>query len=207
MARYIGPACKLCRRFGEKLGLRARCWGPKCALERRPGPPGQHAVRRRKLSERGLQLREKQKARYSYGLLERQFRRYFQRAMQRAGITGENLLQLLELRLDNVVYRLGFAGSRRQARQWVRHGFITVNGRVTNIPSFEVKVGNVIAWKEGSSNLEYYQMMAEEIKNKAVPSWLELDMENLRGRVLAFPAREDIEVTIDEHEIVAYYSR
>lgn len=208
MARYTGPVCRLCRRHGEKLMLKGiRCTTRKCALERRNLPPGQQRVRRRKISDRGLQLREKQKARQSYGVLERQFRRHFAEAERRPGITGENLLQILEMRLDNVVYRLGFADSRNQARQIVRHGHITVNGRKMNIPSYSVKVGDVIGWREQSTKTEYYRMMAEQIQDKIVPKWLSLDRENMRGQVLAPPSRDDIDLRLDEKAIVEYYSR
>ena len=159
------------------------------------------------MSDRGLQLREKQKARHSYGVLERQFRRHFAEAQKRTGITGENLLQILETRLDNVVYRLGFADSRRQARQLVRHGHITLNGRKTNIPSCAVKVGDVIAWEEKSANTEHYKSVVERIQDKIVPSWLSLDREHLSGQVLALPSRSDIDPKFDEKAIVEYYSR
>jgi len=208
MARYTGPACRLCRRHGEKLMLKGeRCTTPKCAMERRNLPPGQHRPRRRRISDRGLQLREKQKARHSYGVLERQFRRHFAEAQKRPGITGENLLQMLEMRLDNVVYRLGFADSRRQARQLVRHGHITLNGRKTDIPSCAVEVGDVIAWEEKSTNTEYYKRVVEQIQDKIVPPWLSLDREHLSGQVLALPSRSDIDPKFNEKAIVEYYSR
>ena len=208
MARYIGPVCRLCRRQGEKLMLKGeRCLTRKCALERRHLPPGQQRPRRRKISDRGLQLREKQKARDSYGVLERQFRRHFAEAERRPGITGENLLQILEMRLDNVVYRLGFADSRRQARQLVRHGHITLNGRKTDIPSCAVKPGDVVAWRERSTNTQYYGSLVERIRDKVVPQWLSLDAESLSGRVLAVPSRSDIDLRIDDKAIVEYYSR
>ncbi len=208
MARYTGPVCRLCRRGGEKLMLKGvRCTTRKCAMERRNLPPGQQRPRRRKISDRGLQLREKQKARQSYGVLERQFRRHFAEAEKRPGITGENLLQILEMRLDNVVYRLGFADSRRQARQIVSHGHITLNGRRTDIPSCIVKAGDVIDWSEKSTGAEYYKMVAEQIPDKIVPSWLSLDREKLSGQVLAPPSRSDIDLRIDEKLIVQYYSR
>jgi len=159
------------------------------------------------MSDRGLQLREKQKARHTYGLLERQFRRHFAEAERRPGVTGENLLQILEMRLDNVVYRLGFADSRRQARQIVHHGHITINGRKTDIPSYVVKVGDVIAWCERGAATEYYKRVAQQIEDKIVPEWLSLDREKLFARVLAPPSRSDIELRIDEKVIVEYYSR
>lgn len=208
MARYTEAVCRLCRRQGEKLMLKGvRCTTRKCAVERRSLPPGQQRPRRRKVSDRGLQLREKQKARQSYGVLERQFRRHFAEASRRPGITGESLLQILEMRLDNVVYRLGFADSRSQARQIVRHGHITVNGRKTDIPSYEAKVGDVIAWRERSTRTEYYKIMTEQIRDKIIPNWLSLDQENLRGQVLVPPSRSDIDVRLDEKTIVEYYSR
>ena len=208
MARYTGPVCRLCRRQGEKLMLKGdRCLTPKCALERRSYPPGQRRMRRRRVSERGIQLREKQKARHIYGVLERQFRRCFAEAERRPGLTGENLLRILEMRLDNVVYRLGFADSRRQARQVVRHGHITLNGRKTDIPSCMVKPGGLVAWKEGSTKLEYYKRVAREIQGKTIPSWLSLDLQTLTGRVLSPPERSDIDNTIQEQTIVEYYSR
>lgn len=208
MARYTGPVCRLCRRQGDKLMLKGeRCTTRKCALERRHLPPGQQVRRRRKVSDRGLQLKEKQRARHTYGVLERQFRRHFAAADRGPGITGENLLQILEMRLDNVVYRLGFADSRRQARQVVRHGHITLNGRKTDIPSCALKVGDVIAWKEKSTNTEYYKMVVAQIQDKIVPDWLSLDRQKLYGRVLALPSRSDIDLRIDEKAIVEYYSR
>lgn len=208
MARYTGPVCRLCRRLGQKTMLKGdRCLTPKCALERRNAPPGQHKARRRKVSERGLQLREKQKAKYVYGLLERQFRKTFAAAERRLGVTGENLLQLLERRLDNVVYRLGFADSRNQARQLVRHGHIALNNRKTDIPSAIVKVGDTISWMTASLRTELYKKVAREIQGRAIPAWLTLDMQTLTGRVTTFPSRSDIDTAIDEHLIVEYYSR
>lgn len=208
MARYTGPVCRLCRRQGEKLMLKGeRCTTRKCALERRSLPPGQHRPRRRKISDRGLQLREKQKAKHTYGVLERQFYRHFAEAERRVGITGENLLQILEMRLDNVVYRFGFADSRRQARQLVRHGHITLNGRKTDIPSCAVKVGDAIVLRERDPNTEYYKRVAEQIGDKIVPQWLSLDPDTLSGRVLASPSRSDIDLSLNEKAIVEYYSR
>ena len=208
MARYTGPVCRLCRRQGDKLMLKGeRCTTRKCAMERRSLPPGQRRARRRKISDRGLQLKEKQRARHTYGVLERQFRRHFAEAEKRPGITGENLLQILEMRLDNVVYRLGFADSRKQARQIVCHGHITLNGRKTDIPFCAVRLGDVIAWQEKSTNTEYYKMVAQQIQDKIVPQWLSLDREKLYGRVLALPSRSDIDPRIDEKAIVEYYSR
>jgi small subunit ribosomal protein S4 len=210
MARYTGPACRLCRRFGDKLMLKGeRCSTPKCPLEKRSTPPGRRPLARwrSRISERGLQLREKQKLRFSYGILERQFRRFFVEAKKGPGTTGENLLILLERRLDNVVYRLGFADSRAQARQIVRHGHITVNGHKTDIPSFLVKSGDVVKWREASTKTEYYKRVAEEIEEKFIPDWLSLDKESMTGRVLNLPGKDDIELGFNEKAIVEYYSR
>jgi small subunit ribosomal protein S4 len=211
MARYTGPVCKLCRREGIKLFLKGdRCFTPKCAVEsnRRPYPPGQSpTARRRKQSEYGVQLREKQKARHLYGVLERQFRRHFDEAERRPGSTGENLLRILEMRLDNVVFRLGMAESRAQARQLVTHGHITVNGRKLDIPSYETKVGQVIGVVPRSRNLEYFKTLAEVIKRRDVPGWLSLDTEQLTGRILSAPSRPEIDANLQEQLIVEYYSR
>ena len=208
MARYTAAVCRLCRRSGDKLMLKgSRCLTPKCALERRSKPPGQQSLRRRRPSDRGLQLREKQKARYSYGLLERQFRRLFGEAERQLGITGENLLVLLERRLDNVVYRLGFADSRAQARQVVQHGHILLNGRKTDIPSALVKEGDVISWKESSTKTEYYKQVVASIESKIIPGWLSLDGEKMVGRVLSLPTPDDIEAKFEWQSVVEYYSR
>jgi small subunit ribosomal protein S4 len=209
MARYTGAVCRLCRRSGEKLFLKgSRCFTPKCAIDKRPKPPGQTTTRRRRrFSDRALQLREKQKARYSYGTLERQFRKTFGLAEKQAGITGENLLVLLERRLDNVVYRLGFADSRAQARQLVRHGHILLNGRKTNIPSCLVKEGDTIAWREGSQKTEYYKQLVQEIESKQVLNWLSLDRQNLVGQVLSLPTPEEIDARFDGKAVIEYYSR
>jgi small subunit ribosomal protein S4 len=209
MARYTAAVCRLCRRSGEKLMLKGgRCFTPKCAMERRAKPPGQQPMRRRRrLSDRGVQLQEKQKARYSYGILERQFRRFFSQAEKQAGITGENLLVLLERRLDNVVYRLGFADSRPQARQLVQHGHIMLNGRKTDIPSCLVKEGDTISWRESSTKTEYYKQLVPNIESKVIPGWLSLDGEKLVGRVLSLPTPDDIEAKFEWQSIVEYYSR
>jgi small subunit ribosomal protein S4 len=209
MARYTGPVCKICRREGLKLFLKGdRCFSPKCAVEKRPFPPGMHTQqRRRKQSEYGLQLREKQKAKFLYGVLERQFRRHFEEAERRPGSTGENLLRILEMRLDNVVYRLGFANSRAQARQLVNHGHITVNGHKVDIASAEVKIGDVIGVSPTKRNNEYFKMLAEDIKRREVPAWLSLNPENLTGRVLSAPSRPEIDANVQEQLIVEYYSR
>lgn len=211
MARYRGPVCKLCRREGEKLFLKGeRCFTPKCAVERRSYAPGMHGRRRqyrRKVSDYGLQLREKQKARRIYGVLERQFRRYFREAQKQSGLTGENLLQILERRLDNVVYRLGFASSRVQARQLVRHGHFEVNKRKTDIPSYLVKSGDEIKVRDRSRKLTYFQTLGKELRRKAVPEWMSLDPRTLSGRILELPKRADIDLTLKEQLIVEYYSR
>jgi small subunit ribosomal protein S4 len=210
MARYTGPVCKICRREGLKLFLKGdRCFTPKCAVEanRKPYPPGQHTQRRRKVSEYGVQLREKQKAKFVYGILERQFRRHFEEAERRPGSTGENLLRLLETRLDNVVFRLGFAESRAQARQLVTHGHITVNGRKLNIPSYETRVGEVIGVRPRSRQMEYFKTLAELLKRRSVPEWLSLDIENMSGRILSAPSRSDIDANLQEQLIVEFYSR
>ncbi len=210
MARYTGPSCRLCRRFGDKLMLKGeRCSTPKCPLEKRNTPPGGRPVPRgrSRVSERGLQLREKQKLRFSYGVLERQFRRFFVEAKRSPSATGENLLILLERRLDNVIYRLGFADSRAQARQIVRHGHIMVNGRKADIPSLLVKSGDVVKWREASTKTEYYKRVAEEIEEKFIPNWLSLDKESMTGRVLNLPGKDDIEAGFNVKAIVEYYSR
>ncbi|UCB43486.1 MAG: 30S ribosomal protein S4 [Dehalococcoidales bacterium] len=207
MARYTGSVCHLCRRCGDKLMLKgSRCYTPKCAMERRRRPTGQR-FRRRRVSDRGLQLAEKQKARYTYGVLEKQFRRTFAQAERQPGVTGDNLIALLERRLDNVVYRLGFADSRNQARQIVLHGHIVLSGRRTNIPSCLVKEGDTISWREGSTKTEYFKQVAGEIGSKSVPSWLGLDRDNLVGQVISMPTPEDAGVKFEGQSIVEYYSR
>lgn len=206
MARYTGPSCRLCRREGQKLYLKGeRCYTDKCAISRRGYAPGQHGQGRKKISNYGLQLREKQKAKRFYGLLETQFRAYFEKAEKQAGITGENLLSILETRLDNVVYRLGFAASRKEARQLVRHGHFTVNGKKVDIPSYLVAVGDVIKVKEKSVSSPKFKEMAETATN--VPNWLEANVESLEGKVVSLPTREDIDIPIAEHLIVELYSR
>ncbi len=206
MARYTGPSCRLCRREGQKLYLKGeRCYTDKCAIARRGYAPGQHGQGRKKLSNYGLQLREKQKAKRFYGLLETPFRAYFEKAEKMPGITGENLLRLLETRLDNVVYRMGFASSRKEARQLVRHGHFTVNGKKVDIPSFLVSVGDVIKVKEKSFSSAKFKELAEAAAN--VPNWVQVSFENLEGKVVALPTREDIDIPIAEHLIVELYSR
>jgi len=213
MARYTGPVCKLCRREGEKLFLKGeRCLSSKCPFERDRGyPPGDHGrlaqFRRRRTSDYSRQLREKQKVRRIYGVLERQFRRYFREAERRPGLTGENLLTLLESRLDNVIYRLGFADSRAQARQLVGHGHFVVNGRRTNIPSYIVRPQDMIVVREGSRKRTYFKERAERLDEGRVPNWLSLDPKAMTARVLKVPAREDIDTTLNEQAIVEYYSR
>ncbi|OGO30505.1 MAG: 30S ribosomal protein S4 [Chloroflexi bacterium RBG_16_56_11] len=210
MARYIGPNCRVCRRNGEKLFLKGgRCYTPKCSVDKRPKPPGQAAGRgrRRRFSDRGLQLREKQKARYTYGALERQFRKTFNLAEKQAGITGENLLVLLERRLDNVIYRLGFADSRPQARQLVLHGHIMLNGRRTDVPSCLVSEGDTVGWREGSKKSEYFKLAAENIGARTVLNWLSLDRENMVGQILSLPTPDEIDSRFDGKAVVEYYSR
>ena len=209
MARYTGPVCRLCRREGQKLFLKGeRCLGPKCAIERRRYAPGQHGqARSRKPSEYGLQLREKQKARRTYGVLERQFRKHFADAAKLPGVTGENLLRVLELRLDNLIYRLGFADSRAQARQIVRHGHFMVNGRKTNIPSFRAKVGDVVTVRPQSKDREYFQVRAQILGTRQVPDWLVIDVPSQTARVVSVPRREQIDTRLSEQLIVEFYSR
>jgi len=208
MARYIDAACRVCRRNGLKLFLKGeRCSGPKCGVERRNTPPGQQLSRRRKLSDRGMQLREKQKARYSYGTLERQFRKLFAEAERRPGKTGETLLQLLESRMDNVAQLLGFADSRAQARQLIRHGHLRLNGKAANVPSILLKSGDTISWREQSKKTDIFKKMAEKIASRTPPGWLSLETEKMSGKVLSLPARSDVEPRFDETAIVAYYSR
>jgi len=208
MARYTGASCRLCRREGQKLFLKGeRCYGNKCAVTKRTYAPGQHGAQRKKLSEYGVQLREKQKAKRFYGLLESQFKKYFEMAARKKGITGELLLQILESRLDNVVYRMGFATTRAEARQLVRHGHFEVNGKRVNIPSYLVKVNDTISVKEKSKKLERFKEILDVTGAKIVPNWLEVDQENLTGKVAALPAREDIDLQVQEHLIVELYSK
>ena len=209
MARYRGPSCKLCRREGVKLFLKGeRCMKPSCAFERRGYAPGQHGQRiQRKVSDYGQQLREKQKAKRIYGMLEQQFELYFRRAEREKGVSGENLLRLLERRLDNIVYRFGFASSRAQARQLVRHGHFEVNGRKTNIPSFLVKPGDQVTVRAKSRDSAHFKNLTEEMEHHFLPEWLSVDLETLSGRVLALPTRDQIEVQLNEHLVIEYYSR
>lgn len=208
MARYTGPVCRLCRREGLKLYLKGdRCYTDKCAIDRRAYAPGQHGQSRKKVTEYGLQLREKQKARRIYGILEKQFEGYFEKADRQPGVTGENLLVFLERRLDNVIYRLGFALSRPEARQMVRHNHFTLNGHKANIPSMLLRVGDVIQVKEKYLNSDKFKEIKERLATKTVPAWLELDHEQLTGKVVALPTKEQIDVPIQEHLIVELYSR
>lgn len=212
MARYTGPVCRLCRREGEKLFLKgSRCMSPKCSYDRRAYPPGQHGrekqFRRGRASDYLLQLREKQKARRIYGVFERQFSRYFKRAASRPGLTGSNLLILLESRLDNVVYRMGMADSRAQARQLVNHGHIMLNGRKTDVPSALVSAGDIISIRTQSSQKTYFKTLRQEIDDRRVPSWLTIDGNSLTGTVVNMATREDIDVSLNEQLIVEYYSR
>ncbi|MBE6871075.1 MAG: 30S ribosomal protein S4 [Ruminococcaceae bacterium] len=208
MARYTGAVCKLCRREGTKLFLKGdRCYTDKCAITKRAFAPGQHGQSRKKVSEYGTQLREKQKTRRYYGVLESQFAKYFDMAEKMPGVTGENLIQLLERRLDNVVARLGFAMSRPEARQLVTHRHFTVNGRIVNIPSYILKVGDVIAVKDKSRQSEKIKAVVEANASKPIAKWLDLDKDKLEARVIALPTKEDIELPIEEHLIVELYSK
>lgn len=208
MARYIDASCRLCRKEKEKLFLKGdRCYSAKCALDRRGTAPGQHGNRRTKVSEYGMQLREKQKARRFYGVLEKQFSNYFSLAEKQPGVTGENLLRILESRLDNVVYRLGFASSRKEARQLVLHGHFLVDGKKVNIPSFLVKESMNIAVKDKSKKSQKFKILAEAASGKILPKWLDADYEKMSGKVVAMPTREDIGIEIKDNLIVEYYSK
>ena len=208
MARYTGPVCRLCRRLGDKLYLKGeKCFSPKCAFERRSYPPGQRSMRRRKVSDRGLQLREKQRGRAVYGVLERQFRRYYAEAVRQHGVSGDNLLRILELRLDNLVHRAGFADSRAQGRQTVLHGHITVNGRKSSAPSHVLGVGDVISWTSRGQRSKYFEMVKEQIAGKGIPSWLSVDAEAMTGRVEAEPEIEEIGAKFSPATVIEYYSR
>ena len=208
MARYKDSVCRLCRREGMKLFLKGdRCYTDKCAVSSRSYAPGQHGQGRKKLSEYGLQLREKQKAKRYYGVLESQFAKYYEMASHKAGVTGENLLQILESRLDNVIYRLGFAVSRAEARQLVSHGHFTINGKRVNIPSFLVKPGDVIAIADKSKNTAKIKAVLENTAGKTIPKWLELDGDNAKAKVIALAERDDIDLQIEETLIVELYSK
>ncbi|MDF1616043.1 30S ribosomal protein S4 [Petrocella sp. FN5] len=208
MARYTGAVCRLCRREGDKLFLKGeRCYTAKCAMERRPYAPGQHGNRRAKVSEYGLQLRTKQKAKRIYGVLETQFRNYYETAAHQKGITGENLLVLLEMRLDNVVYRAGLGRSRTEARQVVRHNHILVNGKKVNIPSYQVKIGDVITVREKSQTIQGMKNIIETTASRSVTEWLDADLENFTVKVLAKPERDQILIPVEETLIVELYSK
>jgi small subunit ribosomal protein S4 len=208
MARYTGSVCRLCRREGAKLFLKgSRCYTKKCAFERRPTPPGQHGVRRRKVGEYGMQLREKQKVRRVYSVLERQFKNYFDSADARPGMTGENLLRLLEMRLDNVVYRMGFASSRAQARQLVAHGHFAVNGRPTNIPSYQLKTGDRVEVRESRAAREPFKLAKETLRSHQGPDWLTVDAAKLAGTIAELPRRDQMPLDLNEQLVVEYYSR
>lgn len=206
MARYTGPSCRICRREGQKLYLKGdRCYSDKCALNRRQTAPGQHGAKKGKLSGYGTQLREKQKVKRFYGILETQFRSTYDRAEKMKGITGENLLQLLELRFDNVVYRLGFANSRKEARQFVTHGHFTINGSKADIPSMTLALGDVIQLKEKMMSSDKFKALMEA--SRTAPNWLEVDLEKMEGKITALPVRDNIDLPIEEHLIVELYSK
>ena len=208
MARYTDSVCRLCRREGAKLFLKGtRCYTKKCAFERRPSPPGQHGVRRRKMGDFGIQLREKQMVRRVYGVLERQFHNYYVQAQGSEGITGENLLRFLETRLDNVVFRLGFASSRAQARQLVAHGHFAVNGVATNVPSYELKPGDTVEVRESRRGREAFKVARESLRSHQAPEWLSLDAANLAGSVVSLPRRDQMPLDLSEQLVVEYYSR
>jgi len=206
LARYTGPSCRICRREGQKLYLKGdRCYSDKCALNRRQTAPGQHGAKKAKLSGYGTQLREKQKVKRYYGILETQFRSTYDRAEKMKGITGENLLQLLELRFDNVVYRLGFANSRKEARQFVTHGHFTINGSKADIPSMTLAAGDVIQLKEKMMSSDKFKALMEA--SRTAPNWLEVNLEKMEGKLTALPARDNIDLPIEEHLIVELYSK
>jgi len=207
MARYTGPVCRICRRYGDKLMLKGDKCMTKCTLDKRPSPPGAPQTRRRKLSDRALQLREKQKARYTYGVLEKQFVDYYKEAVRLKGVTGDELVRLLEMRLDNVTYKLGFADSLKAARQVVRHGHIMLNGRKTDIPSAATKAGDVVAWVAKSKKSEYFKIAKENMSSKQAPAWLAVDAEQMTGRVVSPPVISETPSKFDPAVIVEYYSR
>ena len=208
MARYTGPSCKLCRREGKKLFLKGdRCLTDKCAVARRATVPGQHGAGRKTIKEYGLQHREKMTARRYYGVQEKQFREYYEKADKKAGVTGENMLTILECRLDNVVYRMGLASSRKEARQMVRHAHFTLNGKTVDIPSIICKVGDVIALREKSKSSEKFKMLVETSETAVIPKWLEIDHANATAKVIALPKRDDIDFPFEEQLIVELYSK
>jgi small subunit ribosomal protein S4 len=208
MARYTDAVCRLCRREGSKLFLKgSRCYTKKCAFERRPSPPGQHGVRRRKMGDYGIQLREKQKVRRVYRVLEKQFKNYFEAAESTPGVTGENLLRMLELRLDNAVFRMGFARSRDEARQLVGHGHFAVNGRPTNIPSYQLKPGDRIEVRESHRGREPFKIAKETLRSHQTPEWLTVDPVKLAGSIASAPRRDQMPMELNEQLVVEYYSR
>lgn len=208
MARYTGPACKLCRREGKKLYLKGeRCTSGKCAIDRRNTAPGQHGAAKKKMGEYGIQTREKQATKRYYGVLEKQFKNYYEEADRKEGMTGENLLILLERRLDNAVYRMGLAESHKEARQLVLHAHFTLNGKKVNVPSILVKPGDVIAVKEASRSSAKFKALAESLESKVAPKWLDVDKANLQAKVVSFPARDDIDFDFNEQLIVELYSK
>ncbi len=208
MARYTGPSCKLCRREGKKLFLKGdRCLSDKCAVSRRATVPGQHGAGRKTVKEYGMQLREKQTARRYYGVQEKQFKKYYVKADKKSGIAGENLLSILESRYDNAVYRMGLASSRKEARQLVRHGHFTLNGKKANIPSILLKVGDVIALREKSRSSEKFKELIEEMANVTAPKWLDLNKDAVSAKVVAMPARDDVDFDFNEQLIIELYSK
>ena len=208
MARYTGPSCRLCRRENMELFLKGeRCYTDKCAIKRRNYPPGQHGQGRVKVSDYGVQLREKQKVRRIYGVLEKQFRSFFEKAERMKGVTGENLLFLMERRLDNVIYRLGFASSRTEARQLIRHGHFTLNNRKVNIPSIQIKVGDVVELSQQSRKVASINESLEGVVRRGIPQWLELEKDAYKGIIKSLPVREDITMPIQEQLIVELYSK
>lgn len=208
MARYKDALCRLCRREGEKLFLKGdRCYTDKCAVERRKYAPGQHGQRRKKLSDYAMQLREKQKAKEIYGVLEKQFKRCFHQAERKKGVAGSNLLRLLELRMDNVVYRLGFASNRRQARQFVLHGHFTVNGKQVSVPSYQLRPGDIVGLKESARKLTLIEENIAKMEHRGLPSWVEMDINTLKGKILQAPERDEIVLPVQEQLIVELYSK
>ncbi len=208
MGKYNGPSCRLCRRAGEKLFLKGdRCFTPRCAVERRHNPPGDVSNRRRRPTDYAVHLREKQKARQMYGVMEGQFRKYMTTAFNTPGVSGLNLLRTLERRLDNVVFLLNFADSRKQARQFVNHGHFTVNGVKTDIPSYQVRIGDVIGWKESTKSSDFYKDRTEGIPKRLIPGWLAFNQDDMSGQVTSLPADEDLQESINSRLIVEFYSR
>ena len=208
MGKYTGPSCRLCRRAGEKLFLKGdRCFTPRCAVERRHNPPGDVSNRRRRPTDYAVHLREKQKARQMYGVMEGQFRKYMTTAFNTPGVSGLNLLRTLERRLDNVVFLLNFADSRKQARQFVNHGHFTVNGVKTDIPSYQVRIGDVIGWKESTKSSDFYKDRTEGIPKRLIPGWLAFNQDDMSGQVTSLPADEDLQESINSRLIVEFYSR